>query len=95
MIRMIERAGGGGLFECGSCDARFVFEHVGGADRIDDLVLCPVCGANRDTKEDCVSSFRRCSALFKSQQPEVQKLRLARHVEHFMFISRVRATINQ
>ncbi len=69
MIRMIERAGGG-LFEYGSCDARFVFEHFAGDDRVDGPVFCPVCGANRDTKEDSLSSFRRCQRLVQKPAAE-------------------------
>jgi hypothetical protein len=65
MIRMIERAGGG-LFECGSCDARFVFEHFADDDRIDEPAFCPVCGANRDIKEDSLRrNYRRWLRLVR------------------------------
>jgi hypothetical protein len=71
MIRMIERAGGG-LFECGSCDARFVFEHFADDDRFDEPAFCPVCGSNRDTKEDSLgSNFRRWQRLI--QKPAAGK----------------------
>jgi hypothetical protein len=55
MIRMIERAGGG-LFECGSCDARFVFERFAGDDRIDEPAFCPVYS---------LGSFRRWQRLIQ------------------------------
>jgi len=70
MITMVERASGG-LFECGSCDARFVFEDSSGDCRFDEPAFCPVCGVSCDTEEDSLRrGWRRWLRIAKSQQPK-------------------------